>query len=126
MRREARILAALAPADVAHPRFVDACSDESVFGAAFYVMAAVNGVNPTVAPPRWVQDLALRRTFAFVVVEEAAKVAALDHVAIGLDGLGRPDGFLSRQVERWKQLHESYESVSAYDISKRQAEITTG
>src|SRR5207237_1240982 len=51
MRREARVLAALAGTDVPHPGLIAACPDESVLGAAFYLMEPVDGFNPTLGLP---------------------------------------------------------------------------
>ena len=48
MRREARVLGALADTDVPHPRLIAACPEEDVLGAAFYLMEPVDGFNPTV------------------------------------------------------------------------------
>src|SRR2546421_2020791 len=52
MRREMRVLAALAGTDVPHPEFYAGCTDETVMnGAVFYLMEAVNGFNASVALP---------------------------------------------------------------------------
>src|SRR4051794_2224373 len=51
MRREARILAALRGTDVVHPALIAAEPDESVLGAAFYLMEAVNGFNASLGLP---------------------------------------------------------------------------
>ena len=56
MRREARVLAAIAGTGVAHPRLIAACGDESVLGAAFYLMEPVDGANPTVGLPQGYLD----------------------------------------------------------------------
>ena len=51
MRREARMLAALAGSDVPHPGLIAACPDETVIGAAFYLMEPIDGFNPTTGLP---------------------------------------------------------------------------
>ncbi len=51
MRREARVLAAIATSDVPHARLIAACPDVDVIGAAFYLMESVDGINPTVELP---------------------------------------------------------------------------
>src|SRR5690606_38328443 len=51
MRREARVLAALAGSDVPHPGLIAACPEEDVLGAAFYLMEPVDGFNATVGLP---------------------------------------------------------------------------
>jgi aminoglycoside phosphotransferase (APT) family kinase protein len=55
-------------------------------GAVFYLMEAVEGINP----------------------------GAVDHVAAGLADVGRPDGFLERQVPRWRAQLRSYGDVPGY------------
>ena len=47
MRREARILAALAGSDVPHPALIAACTDTGPLGAVFYLMEPVAGFNAT-------------------------------------------------------------------------------
>src|SRR3954462_8287121 len=57
MRREARVLAALSGTDVPHPGLIAAEPDESVIGAAFYLMEPVEGYNVTLGlPPAFVGD----------------------------------------------------------------------
>ena len=45
MRRESRVLAALAGTDVPHPEFIAGEPDDEVLGASFYLMAPVDGFN---------------------------------------------------------------------------------
>ncbi len=109
MRREARVLAALAPSDVPHPRLIAACPDEDVLGAAFYLMEPVEGFNPTVGlPALHAGDPAIRRRMGLALADGIAALGRVDHVAAGLSDLGRPDGFLERQVGRWKKQLASY------------------
>jgi aminoglycoside phosphotransferase (APT) family kinase protein len=51
MRREARVLVALAGSDVPHPGLIASCEDVEVIGSCFYLMEPVEGYNPTVTPP---------------------------------------------------------------------------
>jgi aminoglycoside phosphotransferase (APT) family kinase protein len=51
MRREARILHALAGSDVPHAALIAGCPGENVLGVAFYLMEPVNGFTPTEGPP---------------------------------------------------------------------------
>jgi aminoglycoside phosphotransferase (APT) family kinase protein len=115
MRREARVLAALAGSDVPHPRLLAACGDTEVLGAAFYLMEPVDGANPTVAlPRRYVEDRAWRWQLGLAMADGAAAVGAVDHVAAGLADLGRPEGYLERQVSRWQRQLESYADLPGY------------
>ena len=109
MRREARVLGALADTDVPHPRLIAACPEEDVLGAAFYLMEPIDGFNPTVGlPPLHAGSPAIRREMGFALVDGVAALGRVDHVAAGLSDLGRADGFLERQVGRWKKQLAGY------------------
>jgi aminoglycoside phosphotransferase (APT) family kinase protein len=115
MRREARVLAALAGTDVPHPGLIAACPDEDVLGAAFYLMEPVDGVNPTLGlPPTWGGDQSQRHAFGLSMADALAAVGAVDHVAVGLGDLGRAEGFLERQVARWGAHLASYSQLPGY------------
>lgn len=128
LRREFRILTALADTPVPHPRAVAFCEDRDVLGSAFYLMARVEGFAPfpeaiparlgaTDAPSDASSDSAPGsppdsapgsppgREIGLAMADTLADLHALDPQAIGLGDLGRPDGFHERQVSRWmKQL----------------------
>ncbi len=109
MRREARVLAALADTDVPHPRLIAACPEEDVLGAAFYLMAPIEGFNPTVGlPSLHAGDPTVRHAMGLALVDGIAALGRVDHVAAGLSDLGRAEGFLERQVGRWKKQLASY------------------
>ena len=109
MRREARVLAAIAGSDVPHPGLIAACGDETVIGAAFYLMEPVDGFNPTAGlPPLHAGSPEIRRQMGLSMVEGIAALGALDYRAIGLEGLGKTDNYLERQVVRWKAQLDSY------------------
>ena len=104
MMREYRILAALDGTDVPHARAAGACDDPEVLGAAFYLMDFVDGWSP-ISEPEWPEpfysDLDARAGLADELVEAIARLSRVDWRARGLEGLGRPDGFHERQVDRW-------------------------
>ncbi|MDW3217999.1 MAG: phosphotransferase family protein [Acidimicrobiales bacterium] len=109
MRREARVLAALAGSDVPHPGLIAAESDVDVLGAAFYLMEPVDGFTPTAGlPPYHAGDPAVRRAMGFSLADAAAALGRVDHAAVGLDGFGKPEGYLERQVPRWRSQLDSY------------------
>lgn len=106
MLREFRVLSALADTDVPHPRVLGACDDPDVTGGAyFYLMEYVDGWSPMSMGDSWPEpfgaDLDARRGLAFELIDGIARLALVDWRAAGLEGFGRPEGFLERQVDRW-------------------------
>ena len=100
VEREYRILHALQGSGVPVPRVHLLCEDASVIGTAFFVMDHVPG---RVFPDRVMLD-GTATDRAAVYAELARVLAALHRVdwrAAGLEGFGRPDGYMARQVARW-------------------------
>lgn len=115
MRREARLLAALAGSPVPHPAFIAACQDEAVLGAAFYLMAPVDGFNPAAGMPALHAGSAeIQHRMGLALVEGIAALAAIDYRAIGLEGFGKPENYLERQVSRWKAQLASYADLPGW------------
>lgn len=115
MRREARVLGALAGADVPHPRLIAACGDEAVLGCAFYLMEPVDGFNPVNGlPPLHAGSEAIRHRMGLAMAEAIAALGALDPVELGLGDFGKPDGYLERQVARWARQYAGYASFEGW------------
>ncbi len=107
MSREHRVLAALADTDVPAPRPFALCEDTEVNGAPFYVMSHCPGVVLHEALPEgFAEDSASRRRISLVLVDTLVRLHAVDWRAVGLEGFGRPEGYLERQVRRWSQQWE--------------------
>jgi aminoglycoside phosphotransferase (APT) family kinase protein len=102
--REWRIIEALGGTDVPHTEAISLCTDRSVLGCNFYLMGYVDGWSPMSAsgwPAPFGDDLEARRGLGFQLVDGIAKLSRVDWRAKGLTGLGRPEGFHERQVDRW-------------------------
>ena len=103
MSREHRVLEGLTRVGFRVPRPLALCEDESVIGSPFLVMEYVEGrVLATERDAAAVAEADARqisRTF----VETLVDLHAVDVAAAGLSDLGRPEGYLSRQVRRWLQ-----------------------
>jgi aminoglycoside phosphotransferase (APT) family kinase protein len=105
VEREHRVMSALAGTDVPVPRTRLLCTDDSVIGTAFYVMDYVPG---RVYPDRVMRGGAPAERAA--IYEDLARVlAALHNVdwrAAGLEGFGKPQGYMQRQVTLWTRQWE--------------------
>jgi aminoglycoside phosphotransferase (APT) family kinase protein len=102
--REWSIIAALDGTDVPHTKAVAACEDASVLGRAFYLMGYVDGWSPMNTdgwPAPFDDDLEARQGLADQLVEGIALLSKVDWQGRGLEGLGHPEGFHERQVDRW-------------------------
>jgi aminoglycoside phosphotransferase (APT) family kinase protein len=102
MGREYRVVTALGPTPVPVPRTLGYCSDAGVTGAPFYVMEFVRGHilrdAPTAAK---VLDEPGRRHAGESLVDVLADLHDVDVDAVGLGDLGRREGYIARQLERW-------------------------
>lgn len=108
--REWRLLCALEGTDVPHPAPLALCEDLEVLGRPFMIMGLINGFTPGFELPEpFLSDLSLRRDLGFAYVDGCARLASVDWVAGGLEGLGKPDGFLERQVPRWMAQLSRYQ-----------------
>lgn len=116
MLRETRVLAALAGTDVPHPQLIAVCADPTVLGdAVFYLMEPVEGFNAgQLLPDLHAGDPAIRFGMGLSMADALARLGAVDHVAVGLADFGKPDGFLQRQVPRWRSELESYAQFDNY------------
>ncbi len=115
MRRESRVLAALAGSDVPHPAFIAGEPSLEVIGAAFFLMDHVDGFLATSEglPQPHASDPALQHRMGLSMVEAIAALGAIDHEAVGLADFGKP-GYLERQVPRWRGQLESYSQLAGY------------
>jgi aminoglycoside phosphotransferase (APT) family kinase protein len=114
LRREARVLSALAGTDVPIPRLVAAEPDESVLGSAFYLMEPVDGFNASVALPPSHSSPKMQRAMGFAAVDALLALGAVDPERVGLGDLGKPDGFLERQVPQWLGMLDKYAALDGY------------
>jgi aminoglycoside phosphotransferase (APT) family kinase protein len=104
--REARLLGALDTTAVRAPRLIFACDDLSVIGAPFYLMERVHGEVITDTLPDALDDPDQRRRIAFELIDALAELHAADWIAAGLEGFGKPSGYLERQLRRFTGLWE--------------------
>jgi aminoglycoside phosphotransferase (APT) family kinase protein len=108
-KREWRILEALEGTPVPHPAPLLFCEDAEVIGAPFMIMSVVEGFTPGVSVPEWVtSDPKALLDLGMSYVDGIVALSEVDWVAGGLEGLGKPEGFLERQVPRWLGQLDGY------------------
>ncbi|HET6184704.1 MAG TPA: phosphotransferase family protein [Acetobacteraceae bacterium] len=104
MAREHRILSRLAGALAVAPRSIFLCTDPSVIGAPFQILEYRAGRVIRERVPADLKDRpGLGARLSEVVLTTLASIHAVDTGAIGLDDLGRPEGFLTRAVAGWRK-----------------------
>ena len=104
MGREYRVLSVLHRAFALAPRAILFCDDEAVLGAPFFIMERRHGVVARGEMPAVFRDLPdAPRRMSRALVDALADFHAVDYAALGLEGLGRPRGFIERQTHGWRR-----------------------
>ncbi|HUA42775.1 MAG TPA: phosphotransferase family protein, partial [Streptosporangiaceae bacterium] len=114
MAREHRVLSRLWQAFPPAPRALVLCEDEGITGAKFFIMEFRSGVVIWDSIPgsmRCHADAA--RRVGFAVIRALAALHQVDYAQIGLADLGRPDGFIARQLRGWRSRWEAVASPAA-------------
>ena len=104
--REARLLRALGPTQVRVPMVLAVCDDETVIGAPFYVMARIDGQALTTSLPGPLDNPQQRDRVADELIDALVELHSVDWTTIGLEGFGKPTGYLERQLRRFTGLWE--------------------
>ena len=119
MRREYKVLSRLWRLFDRAPRAYAFCDDPTVLGVDFFVMERRRGdVVRTGIPPRMRGHRDVGRRVGFALVDAMAELHRLDPVTCELGDLGRPAGFIERQVDGWAKrwrLAQFEDSPAAVD-----------
>ena len=119
MAREYRVLSQLCEVYPPAPRPHLLCQDTDVIGDIFYLMERRRGVilRGAALPGPLAHDQSLIRGLGVSFVENLARLHQIDHVAAGLGDLGRPEGYVHRQVTGWTERYRraQTEDVAALD-----------
>jgi len=104
MAREFRVLAAVHPVFPLAPRPYLLCDDPEVAGFVFYVMERRRGMVIRFDEPPELRDRTdLRRGISEAMIDTLSDLHAIDVGAHGLDSLGKPAGFVERQIRGWTE-----------------------
>ena len=104
--REARLLRALEGTPVRVPKVLAVGDDESVLGVPFYVMEEMYGSVLASSVPDALDNPEQRRRTSEELVDALVEVHDVDWRACGLEGYGKPTGYLERQLRRFMGLWE--------------------
>ncbi|HUV88914.1 MAG TPA: phosphotransferase family protein [Anaerolineae bacterium] len=109
MEREYRILSHLVIVYPRVPRPLLYCEDAAVLGAPFYVMERLKGVILRGSVPQGLQlTPSLMRGLSENLLDNLVEIHGVDYQAAGLGDLGRPAGYVQRQIEGWtKRYHDA-------------------
>jgi aminoglycoside phosphotransferase (APT) family kinase protein len=117
IEREYRITDALSLAGFPVARPLLLCTDDSVIGAAFYVMEHVEGRvfwepwAPGISPPE--------RSAVFKSMNSTlARLHGFDFAAAGLSDFGKPQGYVARQIRRWSEQYRASETERIADMDR--------
>ncbi|RME82144.1 MAG: phosphotransferase family protein [Caldilineae bacterium] len=109
MGREYRVLSVLWQAFPLAPRAYLYCDDPEVIGAPFLVMERRRGIVVRRSlPPEFAHIPDAPRRMSEALIDALADFHGVDYRALGLEGLGKPAGFIHRQVEGWyRRWHDA-------------------
>lgn len=124
MVREHTVISALAGTDVPVPATYALCEDPEVLGAPFYVMELVPGTAYRTAEQLVALGPGTTAELATAMVDVLAMLHAVDPDEVGLGELGRPAGFLERQVRRWGRQLEGSRSRDLPDADELLRRLT--
>jgi aminoglycoside phosphotransferase (APT) family kinase protein len=115
--REYRVIDALSRQGFPVAKAYALCTDDSVIGAAFYIMSMVDGrVFWDPALPSQTPDA--RRKIFTSKIETLAKLHTFDPNAIGLGDFGKPGNYFARQVDRWTKQYRASETQHIPEVEK--------
>ena len=108
MGREFRVLSKLHAVYPPAPKVLLFCDDESVLGAPFYLMEPINGIIIRRTVPDGIDFSApVARKLSESFIENLGHLHGLDYSAAGLTDLGKPLGYLERQVRGWIERYQA-------------------
>lgn len=134
MGREFRILNQLKDAFPYCPKAYAHCTDTSLIGSEFYVMERVKGIILRSDLPR---ELAFSaddtRTLCKSFIDKLVELHRVNYAACGLGELGKPEGYVQRQISGWSDRYEKaltpdaplWEEVKAWLNAKMPADHPT-
>ncbi|MCO7597412.1 MULTISPECIES: phosphotransferase family protein [Pseudomonas] len=107
MGREFRILNQLNSGFPYCPKAYAHCTDTSLIGSEFYVMERVKGIIlRSDIPPSLGLDASRTEALCKSFIDRLVELHQVDYTACGLADLGKPEGYVQRQIEGWSNRYE--------------------
>jgi aminoglycoside phosphotransferase (APT) family kinase protein len=119
MGREFHVLSQLHDTYPPAPKVLLYCSDVSILGAPFYLMEPISGIILRRDPPRGLEftpETARRLCESFI--DNLARLHSIDYASVGLADLGKPQGYLERQVRGWIERYHSSKTHDPREIEQ--------
>jgi aminoglycoside phosphotransferase (APT) family kinase protein len=116
MAREFRWLSAMHRVFPLAPRPYALCDDAAVIGAVFYAMERRHGIVVRAEEPEALANPAARRRLSAAVVDTLADLHAVEVVGNELSALGKPTGFVERQVRGWTERWQRSQTASLAEM----------
>ena len=106
MGREYRVLSKLHAVYAPAPEVLLFCDDLSVVGAPFYLMEPINGIILRKSIPAGLEfSPPIARAVSEAFIDNLVSLHQVDYAAAGLGDLGRPEGYMERQVRGWSERY---------------------
>ena len=110
-----KLHSAYAPA----PEVLLYCDDDSIIGAPFYVMNPVHGIILRAhVPPGLEFSAEMARRLSESFVDNLIRLHRVDYAAVGLSDLGKPEGYLERQVRGWTERYHGSKTHDYPEVEK--------
>lgn len=114
MGREFHVLSKLHDTYPPAPKVLLYCDDDSILGAPFYLMEPISGIILRRDPPPGLPfEPKTARQLCESFIDNLARLHNIDYASVGLADLGKPQGYLERQVRGWT---ERYHGSKTHDL----------
>lgn len=119
MSREFKVLTSLKPVYKPIPSPLLFCDDENIIGAPFYIMERVTGIILRNKAPKGMElTPAIMQSISGSAVDNLVDLHSIDLQKTGLINLGKPEGYIKRQVEGWIKRYVAAETDDIVDMNK--------
>ena len=119
MGREFHVLSKLHDAYPPAPKVLLYCDDVSVLGTPFYLMEPISGVILRRDPPAGLPFTPeTARGLCESFIDNLARLHSIDYASIGLADLGKPQGYLERQVHGWIERYDGSKTHELPEVSQ--------